>query len=425
MKNSFDPKVYKKDRIFIRVTSQKGISKLWIWNKFLKEYQPPKRGDAYYARKTVYFRDKKQRICEFFPDLKTAREWLQGNISSQEVTDSSSDITFGYVLEKYKEVHFPTLRQGTRDYYDRQIRLHFDSLKPILMREFNSKTVDDWIEQLNTKLKDGKYKNTRMSFIKELKLLSGVLNFCNGYFDEIQVLNVFKDRHRSQLNIKEYAPRAKDITEEEFLKFRNELLKGPNGSLYFHIATIQFYQALRVSEVCALTWENIFLNIANPSESMLKVSHSVYWPRVKGKQTTIQKGFKNSKSLGGTKSSYLLPRSYESLQSLGVAEGLIFKLNGEILEYRQLQYAYDRALKAIGLPYTGSHVMRHGGGSIAFNRSNGNLAVAAAHLGTTVTVAQTYSHLSKQTQKSFVDQEWNRSEAANGCNSEKNDSKWI
>jgi len=62
------------------------------------------------------------------------------------------------------------------------------------------------------------------------------------------------------------------------------------------------------------------------------------------------------------------------------ARGLVFKIDGDMLEYRSIHHAYTQAFKLAGLPYTATHIMRHGGTRRLYNE-RGDLAVAAQILG--------------------------------------------
>lgn len=78
----------------------------------------------------------------------------------------------------------------------------------------------------------------------------------------------------------------------------------------------------------------------------------------------------------------MFPETFEILSKLhhpGVKE-LIFPADGTHLEYRTIQSAYDRTFRKAGLPYSGTHVMRHGGCRRVYNQE-GDLAVAQQLLG--------------------------------------------
>jgi integrase len=97
-------------------------------------------------------------------------------------------------------------------------------------------------------------------------------------------------------------------------------------------------------------------------------------------------GFKNSDSFDdGVKEQPVFPESYDALQAMleeskDRKSGLLFELDGKHLEYRQVQHAYDLAFRRAKLPYTGTHVLRHGGCRNLYNES-GDLSVAAQLLG--------------------------------------------
>ncbi len=425
MKN-FDPKVYSgKRRIYQVIKGYRGISKLWIWNEFLKFYQIPERGNTYYARKTVLEDKVKRRETKSFPNLDGARTWLISSQLNSDVTQNStprSTATLADVIDKFREIRYRSLRKSTVDLYERQLRLYFDPLLGTSLSEFNSSTIDKWIGGLTKKQKSGEYKTTRTTFEQELRLLTTLLSFCREYFDDYQTLDPIKKRHRESVIIKKLQPKEKHLTEEQFYLFRDNLRRLHNGEMFSKLATVQYFQALRISEAAAIKWENIKFHLEVPRHSELEIKESIYWPRKKGIAAHVQLGFKNSeKQKDGKKVSTLLPESYKVLRAQFTrnSSGLVFALDGQVIEYRQIQYAYDQAFKKAGLDMRGTHIMRHGGASLAFNKSNGNLAVAAAQLGNTVSVAQTYSHLDKAALKNYANQIWDEDVAANGCVSEK------
>lgn len=96
----------------------------------------------------------------------------------------------------------------------------------------------------------------------------------------------------------------------------------------------------------------------------------------------IESGFKNASHLDSVKEQPLFPESYEAFKSLKQGLfGLVFRNeNGTLFCYRQLPAAFDRAIRKAGLPYTGTHVMRHGGARHVYNET-GDLAIAEQLVG--------------------------------------------
>jgi len=59
----------------------------------------------------------------------------------------------------------------------------------------------------------------------------------------------------------------------------------------------------------------------------------------------------------------------------GVRSGLLFKIDGQIITYRQIQYKYDHALKRAKLPFRATHILRHASLAEAYSTTSNILAV--------------------------------------------------
>jgi integrase len=407
MKKKFNPKEYRgKKRVFVSVTGYKGISKLWSWSAESVQYEPPARGKAYEARRSYKALGKTVVEKGLFESLQAARDWqLDRTVAA--VAKPNKAPTFSEVVERFKSVKYVSLQQSSRDLYDRLLRLHFQDLMPIKISDFTPQLISQWIEDRKAYCKTGHGQPTRTSLSQELTLLSNILNFCVNYYDDVLPASPIKARHRDEIVIKVAPVKNKDITEEQFLQFREKLLGLKNGQLYYDLATVQHYQGLRISEACAIDTGDVSLNLNEPAQSSLTITKSIYWPRKSGREPIVKLGFKNSKKLGGKKVSYLLPESYAVLRRIleRKTAGLVFEASGKPLEYRSIQHAYNRALKLAELPYTSTHVLRHGGGSLIYNRT-GDLSMVAEYLGNTVDVAKVYAHRDKQAIKQVTKAFW-------------------
>ncbi len=78
----------------------------------------------------------------------------------------------------------------------------------------------------------------------------------------------------------------------------------------------------------------------------------------------------------------MFPETFEAIKSLWreVATGLVFQMDGDPIPYKTIQWNFDRSFKAFGLPYRGTHVMRHGGCRRVFNHV-GEIPIAQQLLG--------------------------------------------
>ncbi len=246
----------------------------------------------------------------------------------------------------------------------------------------------------------------RIGFRHELELLSTILKYFINYNDEVVFQFPIKQRHRDAVWIcRKKSTSSKDLSVEEFYSFREELLKQKRGALFATLATVQYFQALRISEAAALYREDIKLNAEDPSKSRLHVKRAVVWLRQKGLKSFVQDGFKNAEANEGIKEQPLFPESYETLRSYfdqtqnEARQGLVFATNDT---HRTIQYAYDHAFEEAGLPYRGTHIMRHGGCRHLYNMVP-DTAVAQQLLGNTsleATLVYAKRHKSALTQVS-------------------------
>ena len=246
-----------------------------------------------------------------------------------------------------------------------------------------------------------------------------MFRYYQEYYDDSKFIFPVKQRHRDGIVLKKTSSVVdrKDLSEEEFRIFRDCLANHKDGEVLVALATVQYYQALRISEAAALFWEDVQLNWANPEKSRVRIVRSLCFVRSKAIDSFIRAGFKNSTANGGVKEQPMFPETFQALKSLyqGGAKGLVFQVYGKHFEYRSLQSHYDRAFREAGLPYTGTHVMRHGGCRRVYNQVP-DTAVAQQLLGnsdlkTTLVYAKRHASALTEVAKKF----WEK-EREIGCN---------
>lgn len=376
----FNPRQYQsKPRVYSAISGRPGVSKLWIWNPSVGEYQAPSRGKSYLARKKVLIGNKRVTTSQFFDSLEQALCWQverEGGGVLQDRNPSDSPL-FREVLHGWKIKVMAKLGQGTQIRYQDMLNKYFTNLLDVRMSEFNSEIVDRWIEYLLSTFRTSR----RIAFKHELDLLSGILRFYDERTNNFVM--PIKRRHRKEIRISEPKMKNKDLTETEFYQFREALLKLKDGKILSVMVTVQYFHALRISEVAALSWESVKFDFDNPERSRLLINRSIKWPRKGGMSPVIENNFKNSKVNNGVKEHPLFPESYKALLDIYSAgkKGLIFlQESGEIFGYRSIQQRFNTAFKNAGLDYSATHVMRHGGCRNIYNRFP-DLAVAKQHLG--------------------------------------------
>lgn len=381
-----DLKTHRGNRIYTPVPRAPRISRLWIWDELSKEYRAPEQGSAFVARRYEQGEDRKRkRTSGFFASLDEAREWQAGVSTainrdgvlshSVSVEEPKEDVgpVFGEIVERWRKKKFSVLADGTRTAYGKLLRLHLQSLWNTPIREITPMRIDQWIEELKDPNGLPMQNRRRLTFHHELTVLSGVLRFYDEYSNDRLFVFPVKKRHWSDANTGRKAPeKAKDFTEIEFRRFYWELRKTLYGEVLSDLATVQYYQALRIGEAAAIHHEDVFLDRKEMNRSRLSIRRSVYWPRVKGRKTYVQLGFKNSAKFdGGVKELPIFPGSFISLEKCVRRDekGLLFMIDGAPIEYRTIQHYYNLAFRRAGLPYRSTHVLRHGWTREVFNKT--------------------------------------------------------
>jgi integrase len=419
MTKNFNPKVYQgKQRIYQPVAGAQNILRLFVW--YSNEYRTPEKGKCYEARRwEPGANGESVRKKKSFDRLDEARAWQRG--SESEKPEGSTPAVesvklkghliqyFRELVELWKKSHFPTIQPGTQRQYEKLLKLHFSFLMNLPLLQITPSVVDGWIDRLKDENSNGMKSKTRKSFDHELTLLSTILHFCVEYDDEGKFRFPVKDRHRKAIYLnRKSKPRLKQISEQEYLQFLNGLAQDKYGMVMVPLAVVQFYEALRISEAAALHWEDVVFNSASPSDSSIRVSKKIEWPRKKGCPSFVAEGFKNSDANDGAKELPLFPKVYDVLNELPKEKptGLIFQIDGRHLEYHTIKNAYDRAFKRAGLPHKATHIMRHGGCQLQYEKG-GDLDVAKQLLGNTnMQSVLVYAQRSKTALTKVVKQDW-------------------
>jgi len=377
-----------KKRIYSKIPNAPRVSRLWVWDAEAKEYRAPVDGKVYYA----YRYEGDRRVYQSFDTLDAVRSWQLSAESPLVLPESPRDESkfkecnsprFGEIVEEWKKRRFPHIAPGTRLLYEKILRLHMGSLLRLRLCEITPQRLDLWVDELKAQSLVSKNRLTRKNFRHELELLSTILRYYQNYHDDASFQMPLKKRHTDASHLGgAKSVVQKDLTESEFLIFKNELLKLKSGHLLATLASVQYYQALRISEAAGLFWEDVHFDWKNPAQSRIRIVRSVWYPHTGGLKAQIRGGFKNSVSNQGVKEQPMFPETFQALLPMykDGKKGLIFDYEGEPVPYRIIQAQFDRAFRWAELPYRGTHVMRHGGCRRIYNE-HGDLSIAQQMLG--------------------------------------------
>jgi len=404
MTTKFNPKKFQnKTRVYAPVPGAQLLSRVYEWDSGRQEYRCAARGMKYLARRREPVDGKRVLKAKAFATLEEARGWqartgeaqsasvleaptpAPAPLATTAVESSASSPPFRAVVEEWKRRSVLKLSKSTQAVYERYLRLHFQSLMDLPIHQFTPRLVDSWLDERKAALGTTNQSRQRSSFEHELVLLGTVLRYYIEYYEDPSFRYPIKKRHREAgvVTKETGSGKPKDLTRDEFMRFRDELLNGPHPLMMASLATVQYFQALRISEAAAIHWEDVILDWKKPQVSRLRICRHVVYLRGRGSKAYVEAGFKNASKEDPVKEQPLFPDSFDAFKTLfhiGGA-GLVFNgPNGGFFTYREIQHAFDHAFARAGLPYRGTHVLRHGGTRNVYNET-GDLAVAQQLLG--------------------------------------------
>lgn len=364
MKKTFNPKIYLGKNKTQTPTQTSGISRCWTWNGEIKEYVCV----SFEARKTSQLGRQKKR---FHTEIE-AKRWLHGEtqVKNQDFTCP----TLGEVIQDWQKRTLTTLRLNTQRYYQNRlsvIEFFFDKH----MNEITPALIDEWILAEKNK----KLSVSRCSYDKEIKLLRLIFNYYREYYDDPAFQSPIRKRHFRDGFVKAPTIKNKDLLEDDFLKFRDQLEALKDGRFYAALATLQYYCSLRIGEAAGVFKEDLKFG-DKPEDNKGVFRRAAKWIRTKGDVPVIG-DLKNSKEVG-YKTLPLHPEVKKYVEPFAnqITEGPVFQINGELLRFRQIDSRYNKAFKAAEIEFRGTHVLRHG--SVReFYSQHGDFGIAKMQLG--------------------------------------------
>lgn len=337
----------------------------------------PTRGKKYKARRYQKNADGTvERIKRSFESLAEAKVFRLGKQFQEEISKppvgKSSDMTFQVLVELWSTNWLPCVDLSTQLKYRRYLKhLTFFSEKSVA--SIQPGDIDAWIAYVKHPEYLASCHSTRLSYQHEFKTLRSILNYFSSRIDRSYRSPILRD-HLKMLKVKE-APRfRKDLTIGQFEAFMEELRAlcwDTKWESIYYLALMQYAIYGRIQEVAALFAEDFDLD-----NNRLEIKRKIQWLRAKGYENRIVDGLK----AGGGKIFSPIPElalkvlNEWKLRS-GVRTGLLFRIDGQAIEYRQIQYKYDQALRKAKLPFSSTHVIRHAALTEAYSTTANILAV--------------------------------------------------
>jgi integrase len=372
-----------------------------------KDYKKVTTGIYKHKKTGSFYTEKKVKGKVFnktFYNLHDAKNWKKNfdgiNSESTKVLEPNNYSTLNEVWQKMQEVHFPTLATSTRSIWKRRYKL-LSNLEHLPMDQITpskiSSWVTYWVEKFNSDdyTSSGRGRAGRCNLNNELNMLVTIFNWYKEsevYEKEALLLTCpVKRKHRKMGFIKPVPDKKKQITLDDAFKFFNYL-----KPMYKDLAMMQFYCAGRIGEVSGLQWRNVDFD----NRRML-IKDTCIW--CMSKKTFIElKPFpknKEARPVYITDEILDILKRRRQFQLLG--NDFVFHVEGSPLNYCTIQLNYREAQRKGKLPYSGTHILRHGMAKLARKIGGGLDAVIAMTGHKDLKLADHYSTCNEEDQKEF------------------------
>ena len=368
-----------------KLKNAKGIYQNSVTNKYLVEK-----------------RIKRKLFTATFLTLYEAKQWQKYFNGAKLVLekDENHSSTLKEVWETMQRVHFPILATSTKEICLRRFRL-LQPLEHLPMNMITSSRISDWVTYWVNHFSSEEYQGSgrghagRCNLNTELNLLVSIFNWYKQsdlYEEEALHLTCpVKTKHRKMGFVKPLPDKRKQINlTDAFLFF--EYLRP----LYQGLAQMQFYTAGRIGEIAGIQWSNVdFKN------RRLLIKETCVWDMTNKTFTELKQFPKNKE----TRAVFITDEILEVLKSREAfkmkGNDFVFHVEGSPLNYGTIQLNYREAQRKSGVPYTGTHILRHGMAKLARQIGGGLDAVIAMTGHKDLKLADHYSKTTEDDQKHF------------------------
>lgn len=337
-----------------------------------------------------------------FKSLFEAKQWQKkfDGFNYNDEESSSDHSTLKEVWERMQLKHFPLLATSTKQQWIKRFEM-LKNLNHLPMDRITPSLITEWVIEKVQYFSSEEYQSSgrgkagRCNLNKELNLFVTIFNWYKQSEDfekEALLLTCpIKPKHRKMGFIKPLPDKRKQINLQDAFLFFDFL-----QPLYQDLAKMQFYCAGRVGEIAGLQWSNIDLN----NRRML-IKHSVIWDMQRKTFIELKPFPKNreARAVFITDEIMEILKHRKAFQITG--NDYVFHVEGRPLNYGTIQVNYRAAQRKSGIPYTGTHILRHGMAKLARQVGGGLDAVLAMTGHKDLKLADHYSKCTEDDQKNF------------------------
>lgn len=338
-----------------------------------------------------------------FKSLFEAKNWQKRFDGTEFIDDENSSEGFSTLKEVWdgmQKHHFPSLATNTKEIWRRRYKL-LENLEHLPMDKITPSKITDWVIKRVEFFSSEDYRESgrgvagRCNLNNELNLLVSIFNWYkqSEQFEKeaLPLTCPVKTKHKKMGFIKPLPDKLKQINLQDAFLFFDFL-----RPLYQDLAKMQFYTAGRVGEVSGLQWKNIDLR----NRRML-IKDTCIW-NMSSKMFIELKPFpknREPRAVFITDEIMTILKRREAFRIAG--NDFVFHVEGEPLNYCTIQINYREAQRKSKIPYTGTHILRHGMAKLARQVGGGLDAVLAMTGHKDLKLADHYSKSTEDDQKNF------------------------
>lgn len=336
-------------------------------------------------------------------EAKQWRKFFDGISYNKALNDSDSESNYSTLKEVWEVMqkhHFPTLATSTKSIWHRRYEL-LKSLEHLSMDKITPSKITSWVNKNVVYFKSTEYQESgrgragRCNLNNELNMFVTIFNWYkqSEQFEKEALLLTcpVKTKHRKLGFIKPVPDKKKQIDLQSALLFFDYL-----PPLYRELAQMQFYCAGRIGEICGIQWSNIDI----PNRRMLIKHSSIFHP--------VNKTFLELKPFPKNKEPRPVFITDEIMDILKrreafriIGNDFVFHVEGNPLNYGTIQLNYREAQRKSKVPYSGTHILRHGMAKLARQIGGGLDAVIAMTGHKDLKLADHYSKCNEDDQRHF------------------------
>lgn len=400
-------KRFRRARIEVKLRGYPGIYKVRLWNEDRQKYvdiqgTPSSKNKPYRVKRRVKVLGKTLQISKCFDSIREAKTWrdlgtqgLRDSLRRNEMTQPH--YTVGHLIADWRAFHAPPrIRESSYEMYAKDVS-HMKPLFEMEVQSLSAADIDDWIRMLVHP--SYPKQATRVSFMREVETLGSILRWYREYKNPSHVSPMLR-RHRKDSIFREIPLKEhKALTQVELTAFLEHLKSIGHNPLYYYLASFQALTGTRIGEVCGLMWDAVDLE-----NRWVTIKRIVWWNHI-SRTAHLREGTKT----GTIRNVFLCEKLVQLLREWkamneGTETSLVFHRGGEPLHYQGLQNAYNRAFKALKLPYRSTHILRHTFATLFVNQTGNREALRSLLGHRTFSMTEKYAHTMESTQAMAMQQ---------------------